>query len=242
MSDSHKSRSRKRQRSQSPSASERCRWHKSRSKLTRHHSKGNIDIEQDKLSCILQSVESMQNKFTALSERMTTMESRFCQQEKTNLHTVRETSMVDRLSTTAGPPLDENECLGDTETSSANGLHETPLAGSVPPLVDFVSPVDDDQSQNTEDNEINVEETGENSSNTGFFDPEQTTASRWAPTKAFGAFLEKNFRRRMTTDQVNKIVGVFTPPEMDACVAPILDKNIMNYIPSNRKKFVKERD
>ena len=79
MSDSHKSRSRKRQRSQSPSASEPRRRHKSRSKSTQHHSKGYIDIEQDKLSRILQSVESMQKKFTALSERMTAMESRFCQ-------------------------------------------------------------------------------------------------------------------------------------------------------------------
>ena len=70
--------------------------------------------------------------------------------------------MDDCLSTTAGPPLDENECLGDAESSSANGLHESPLAGSVPPLVDFVSPVDDDQSQNTQDNESNVEETGKN--------------------------------------------------------------------------------
>ena len=211
MSDSHKSRSRKRHRSRSPLASEPRRRRKSQSKSSQHHS---IDIEQDKLSRILLSVEGMQNKFTALSERMTAMESRFCHQEKANLQAVEEQSMDDdRLSTTAGPPLDENECLGNAETSSANGLHETPLAGSPPPLVDFVSPVEDDQSQNTQHNESNVEETGENFSSTGFFDPEQTTARRWAPTKAFGAFLEKNFRRRMTTDQVNEIVGVYAPPQ-----------------------------
>ena len=79
-------------------------------------------------------------------------------------------------------------CLGNAETSSANGLHETPLAGCSPPLVDFVSPVEDDQSQNTQHNESNVEETGENFSSTGFFDPEQTTARRWAPTKHLGHF------------------------------------------------------
>ena len=63
------------------------------------------------------------------------MESRFCQQA--NPHAVEEKLMDgDRLSTAAGPPLDENECLGNAETSSASGLHETPLAGSVPPLVD----------------------------------------------------------------------------------------------------------
>ena len=144
----------------------------------------------------------MQNKFTALSERMTAMESRFCHQEKANFQTVEEESMDDdRLSTTAGPPLDENECLGNAETASANGLHETPLVGCLPPLVDSVSSVEDDQSQNTQHNESKVEETGKNFSSTGFFDPEQTTARLWGPTKAFGAFLEKNFRRRMTTDQ-----------------------------------------
>ena len=240
MSDSHKSRSRKRHRLRSPSASEPRRRRKSRSKSNQHHS---TDIEQDKLSRILLSVEGMQKKFTALSERMTAMESRFCHQEKANLQTVKEQSMDDdRLSTMAGPPLDENECLGNAETSSANGFHETPLVGSLPPLVDSVSPVEDDQSQNTQHNESNVEETGGKFSSTGFFDPEQTTARRWTPTKAFGAFLEKNFRQQMTTDQVNEIVGVYAPPEMDACVAPILNKNILNYIPSNRKKFVKQRD
>ena len=29
---------------------------------------------------------------------------------------------------------------------------------------------------------------------------------------------------------------------MDACVAPILDKDILNYIPPDRTKFVKQRD
>ena len=204
MSDSHKSRSRKRHRSRSPSASEPRRRRKSRSNWNQHHS------EQDKLSRILLSVEGVQKKFTALSERMTAMESRFCHQEKANLQTVEEQSMDDdRLSTTAGLSLDENECLRNAETSSANGLHETPLVGSLPPLVDFMSPVEEDQSQNTQHNESNVEETGQNFSSTGFFDPEQTTARRWTPTKAFGAFLEKNFHRRMTTDQVNEIVGVY---------------------------------
>ena len=113
MPDSHKSRSRERHRSRSPSASEPRRPRKSRSKSNQHHS---IDIEQDKLSGILLSVEGMQNKFTAQSERMTAMESRFCHQEKANLQTVEEQSMDDdRLSTTAGPPLDENECLGNAE-------------------------------------------------------------------------------------------------------------------------------
>ena len=107
---------------------------------------------------------------------MTVMESRFCQQA--NPYAVEGRSMNDDgLSTTPGPPLDENERLGNAETSSANGLHETPLASFVPPLVDIVSRLDDDQSQNTPDNESNVEETGEYLTNAGFFPSFSTQAT-----------------------------------------------------------------
>ena len=82
MSDSHKSRSRKRHKSRSRSVSEPRRRRKSRSKSSQNRSKGNVDDAQEKLSTILRSVEEMQNKFTALSEHMTAMESRFCHQEK----------------------------------------------------------------------------------------------------------------------------------------------------------------
>jgi hypothetical protein len=34
----------------------------------------------------------------------------------------------------------------------------------------------------------------------------------------------------------------YSPPETDACVAPLLDKSILTYIPSNRKKFIEQRD
>ena len=117
-------------------------------------------------------------------------------------------------------------------------------------------PLDAVQSQNIHDNksdsmfennvDVNNREAGDNLANTKstseFFDPKQMTTLCWAPTKEFGAFLEKNFRRRMTTDQVNEIVGEFAPPDLDTCVAPTLDKNILTYIPGNRKKFVKQRD
>lgn len=95
MYEANKSRSRKRHRLQSPSTSEPRRRRKSRSKSSQRHSKGNVDIEQDKLSLIFQSAEGMQNKFTAQSERMTAMESWFCQQVKANPHAVEEKSTVD---------------------------------------------------------------------------------------------------------------------------------------------------
>ena len=114
MSHSHKSRSRKRHKSRSPSVSEPRRRRKRRSKSSQNRSKGNVDDAQDKLCSILRSVEGMQNKFTALSERMTAMDD-------------------DRLSVTASSQSEENEFLGNMETSTIDGLHETPLAGSAPP-------------------------------------------------------------------------------------------------------------
>ena len=53
-------------------------------------------------------------------------------------------------------------------------------------------------------------------SKTVFFDPEHTTAQRWAPSEPFAAFIEKNFRRRLTADQVNEIIGESSPAETDA--------------------------
>ena len=214
--------------------SEPRRRRKSQSKSGQNRSKGNVDDAQDKLSSILRSVEGMQNQFTALSERMTAMESRFCHQEKADLHAVGEKSMDDdRLSLTASSQAEEHEFLGNMETSTIDGLHETPLAGSVPPLDDVVSPLEAVQSHNTHDNksdsmfennvDVNNTEAGDNLANTKstseFFDPEQTTTLRWAPTKEFGAFLEKNFRRRMTTDQVNEIVGELPPRLRRLCVS-----------------------
>ena len=37
-------------------------------------------------------------------------------------------------------------------------------------------------------------------------------------------------------------IGGNSLPETDACVAPSLDKEILNYVPANRKKFVGQRD
>ena len=111
-----------------------------------------------------------------------------------------------------------------------------------------MSPVVDVQSKNTHGNlldnvDANNVDTGETptsvKSTTGFFDPEQTTARRWVPSAAFGTFLEKKFRRRLNTEQVNEIIGEYSPPETDACVAPLLDKSILTYIPSGRKKFIR---
>jgi hypothetical protein len=75
-----------------------------------------------------------------------------------------------------------------------------------------------------------------------FFDPESATLRKWPPSEPFRTFLEKNFKRRLTVEQVNEIIGENSLPESDACIAPYLDKQILNYVPHNRRKAVENRD
>ena len=46
----------------------------------------------------------------------------------------------------------------------------------------------------------------------------------------------------MTVDQVNEIIGENSLPETDACIAPYLEKKILNYVPNSRRKGVENRD
>ena len=218
MSESHKS-SRKRHRSSSRSASDSHR----RKKESKRNSS-----DSDTLSQILSGVKDMQEQFVALLERVTKIESQRIQQPLEVPHPVEESTVEDDHLSITATHAEENDIL----SSNTDGPDETSLAGFVPPLDDFMSPVVDVQSKNTHGNlldnvDANNVDTGETptsvKSTTGFFNPEQTTARRWVPSAAFGTFLEKNSQRRLNTEQVNEIIGEYSPPETDACVAPLLD-------------------
>ena len=75
-----------------------------------------------------------------------------------------------------------------------------------------------------------------------FFDPGDTSLRKWSPSEPFRAFLEKNLKQRLTVDQVNEIIGKNPLSETEACVDPYLDKQILNYVPNNRRKGVENRD
>ena len=63
-----------------------------------------------------------------------------------------------------------------------------------------------------------------------------------SPTEHFRALLENKLRRRLTNDQVNEIVEQNWLPETPACVAPKLNKQIQNYVPSDRRKAVENQE
>ena len=83
----------------------------------------------------------------------------------------------------------------------------------------------------------------ENTENTSAcYDPDASSTS-WKPSTDFSAFLEKNFRRKLSYDQVLDILEVSSVPAVDALASPSLDTNIPNQIPNfQTKKYVQERD
>ena len=75
----------------------------------------------------------------------------------------------------------------------------------------------------------------------GLYDPDDLAIS-WAPSEVFTAFLEKNFRRKLSYDQVCEILEQQSVPSVDALVAPTLDTTVVHHIAQQSRKFVQERD
>ena len=73
------------------------------------------------------------------------------------------------------------------------------------------------------------------------YDPDNTAVS-WAPSEGFASFLEKNFRRKLSFDQICEVLEHQCVPSVEALVAPTLDQNVMQHIAPQNKKFVQERD
>lgn len=73
------------------------------------------------------------------------------------------------------------------------------------------------------------------------FDPE-TQANSWFPSPVFHSFLEKQFRRKLSYEQVCDILEQQAIPAVDSLVAPTLDHSVINQIPAQNRKYVQERD
>ena len=69
------------------------------------------------------------------------------------------------------------------------------------------------------------------------FDPE-TQANSWSPSPVFHSFLEKQFRRKLSYEQVCDILEQQAIPAVDSHVAPTLDHSVINQIPAQNRKYV----
>ena len=73
------------------------------------------------------------------------------------------------------------------------------------------------------------------------FDPD-TKAISWSPSQAFHSFLEKQFRWKLSYEQVYDILEQQAIPGVDGLSAPTLDISVINQISYKNKNFFQERD
>lgn len=228
MSDSS---ARKRRRSASREESSRHKRKRSRSSRRESTNQNNSGLNET-LTKILANIDDMKKEFGAWTTRVSNIETQLSQNSSVLPSHINE----DCLSVHASPasPLTSDDV--DDRLSQDNSAIEAPLAGPEPPLADISS----DYTLSTVSKDKSDAHIGEQSCE--FFDPDNTSLRKWSPSEPFRAFLEKNLKRRLTVDQVNEIVGENSLPETDACVAPYLDKQMLNYVPNNRRKSVENRD
>ena len=67
-------------------------------------------------------------------------------------------------------------------------------------------------------------------------------ANSWSPPLVFHNFLEKQFRKKLSYEQVCDILEEQAIPSVDSLVAPTLDHSVINQVPAHNKKYVQERD
>ena len=74
------------------------------------------------------------------------------------------------------------------------------------------------------------------------YDPDASVTC-WKPSKDFSSFLEKNFRRKLSYDQVLDVLETNSVSSVDALASPTLDLAIINQISNSlSKKHVQEHD
>ena len=69
-----------------------------------------------------------------------------------------------------------------------------------------------------------------------------TQAISWSPSQAFHSFLEKQFRRKLSYQQICDILEQQAIPAFNTLSASTLDISVINQISYKNKKFVQERD
>ena len=207
-------RSRKRTRSRSPSSRQNSEGENSPKRVR----KDQDDQQEDILHKILSSVEHLSSRVEAL---------------ETNSSTQASLDERDTLSVIADSE-DMAAFEGDSSIVESNKTSVEPIKAPVEPIK---APVD------TTEEPKKPEEAAENTSNTQgqMYDPDATTQT-WNATPAFEKFLETNFRRKLSYDQVLDILEHWSSPKVEALTAPKADQQVLNQVPSKMKKFVQERD
>ena len=234
----------------------RKRSHRSRSP-SRHHDESPSDSPPKRrktsspapsqggksLDSILQTLQQMQTEMTKTSERISRMESLFEQHSRT--FAPSQPTHDDQISVLAcsdGELLDYSE----DDISLATGPQDQaikPICKAIKPSYSATRPSHETNvSQTPEETQPNGQASNISASISSLYDPDSTKSS-WEPQKELSTFLEKQFRRKLTYDQVCEILDNYSVPSVDCLIVPTLDPSVVNQInPTQTKKYVQDRD
>ena len=196
---------------------------------------------EDTLASILSTLKQIQTDMAKTNDHVSTIESRFEKPSGTfpQLHPTD-----DQISVLAYSDIEldysDEEHLSQAIKPSQEAIKSSLEA--IKPSLEAIKPSHETNvSQPTEEIQSNGA-TSNNNSTSSLYDPDCAQSS-WVPQKELSTFLEKQFRRKPSHDQVREILDNYNIPSVDCLFTPTLDPSIINQVsPSLTKKYVLDRD
>ena len=191
----------------------------------------------------------MQTEMSKTSERISTMESRFEQHSRTFTPSQAPDDEISVLAYSDGELLDYSEddvsLTTEPQDQAIQPTHEAikpPYKATRPPHKATRPSHEAIAAQTPEETQPDAQASNTSASGSSLYDPDSTKSS-WEPKKELSTFLEKQFRRKLTYDQVFEILDNYSVPSVDCLFTPTLDPSVVNQInPIQTKKYVQERD
>ena len=162
------------------------------------------------LDSILQTLQQMQTEMTKTSQRISTMESLFEQHLRTfaSLHPTPD-DHISVLAYSDGELLDYSEDDVSLATEPQDQAIK-PNYKAIKPSYTATRPSHETNvSQTPEETQPNGQASNNSASTSSLYDPDSTKSS-WEPQKELSTFLEKQFRRKFTYDQVCEILDNYS--------------------------------
>ena len=198
--------------------------------------------EGKSLDSILKTLQQMQTQMAKTNERISTMESRF--ERHSRPFAPPQAPPDDQISVLAysdGELLDYTE----DETSLVNEPDQAikPIHKAIKPSHTATRPSHETNlSQTPEEIPPHGLTNNDSASTSSLYDPDSTKSS-WEPQKELSTFLEKQFRRKLSYDQICEILDIYSIPSVDCLFTPTFDPSVVNQINLiQTKKYVQDRD
>jgi len=191
------------------------------------------------MASILATLQQIQTDMAKTNDRVSSLESHF-EQPLGNFPPSHPSEDQISVRAYSDAELDYSEDCVSLATEPQNQAIKPPHQAIKPSYTATRPSHEANVSQSPE--EVQPNGVANNNSTTSLYDPDSAQSS-WEPQKEFSTFLEKQFRRKLSFDQVCEILDNYNIPSVDCLITPTLDPSIVNQItPLQTKKYVQDRD